>query len=57
MTSHFGLMVVFSVFVAAVFSTIAKDTPGEQLRFGLRLLGGFVGTGLALSWVMRVFPF
>lgn len=57
MTSHFGLMVLFSALVATIFSTIAKDTPGEQLQFGLRLLGGFVATGLALSWVMRVFPF
>ena len=57
MTSHFGLMVIFATFVAVVFSTIAKDTPREQVRFGLRLLGGFVATGFVLGWVMRVFPF
>ncbi len=56
MTTHFGLMVVFAAFVATIFATIAKDTPREQVRFGLTLLGGFVGTGLALGWIMRVFP-
>lgn len=56
MTSHFGLMAVFALFVATIFATIAKDTPKEQARFGLKLFGGFVGTGVVLGWVMRVFP-
>ncbi len=56
MTSHFGLMVVFALFVATVFATIAKDTPKEQVRFGLKLFGGFVGVGIGLGWVMRAFP-
>ena len=56
MTSHFGLMVLFAVFVATIFATIAKDTARDQLLLGLRLVGAFIATGLALGWVMRVFP-
>ena len=56
MTTHLGLMVVFAMFVAAIFATIAKDTPREQFRLVLKLLGGFIGTALALGWIMRVFP-
>jgi len=57
MTSHFGLMVLFSFFVSLVFAVIAKPTPGEQVRMGLQLLGGFVGAGLVLGWVMTALPF
>ena len=56
MTSHFGLMILFAMFVATIFATIAKETAREQLWLGLRLLGAFIATGLALGWVMRVFP-
>ena len=56
MTSHFGLMILFAVFVATIFATIAKDTARDQMLLGLRLLGAFIATGLALGWVMRVFP-
>jgi len=57
MTSHFGLMVLFAFFVSLVFAVIAKDAPKEQARFGLQLLGGFVGAGLVLGWVMLALPF
>ena len=56
MTSHFGLMVLFSFFVSLVFAVIAKDRTGEQARLGLQMLGGFVGAGLALGWVLLAFP-
>ena len=56
MTSHFGLMILFAMFVATIFATIARDTAREQLLLGLRLWGAFIATGLALGWVMRAFP-
>ena len=37
MTSHFGLMVIFSLFVSIVFATLMRDEPREQLKFGGRL--------------------
>ena len=37
-TSHFGLMVIFAVFVSVVFATLMRDEPREQFAFGGRLL-------------------
>ncbi len=56
MTSHFGLMIVFGFFVSLIFATIAKDTPAEQAKLGAKMFGTFVGAGIALGWVMRIFP-
>jgi hypothetical protein len=54
-TSHFLLMVLFSLCVAVVFAFLMKDTPRDQLRFGAVVFGGFVLSALALGWLM--FPF
>ena len=56
MTSHLSLLLLFAVFVSVVFAVLMRDTPVEQLRFGLRLLGGFVGAALVLSWLMYPLP-
>ena len=56
MTSHCGLLVVFAFFVSLVFAVIAKDRPAEQARLGLQLLGGFVGAGLVMGWLMLALP-
>lgn len=55
MTSHFLLMVLFSLLVSVVFAFLMREDPREQLRFGAVLFGGFVVSGLVLGWVM--FPF
>jgi hypothetical protein len=57
MTSHVGLLVLFAVFVAAVFAAIAHDEPAAQFRFGARVFGGLVGAGLLLGWLMFPLPF
>jgi ABC-type transport system involved in cytochrome c biogenesis permease component len=54
-TSHFLLMIVFSLCVAVVFAFLMKDDGREQLRFGAVVFGGFVLSALALGWLM--FPF
>ena len=56
MTSHFGLLVLFSLFVSLVFAVLMRDEVKEQVRFGLRLLGGFVGAAIGLSWLMYFLP-
>ncbi len=56
MTSHLALVVLFSLFVSVVFATLMRDDPGEQLRFGARLIGTFVGVAVILSWILYVFP-
>lgn len=56
MTSHFLLLIVFAVLVSTVFAVLQRDTPREQLRLGLLLTGGFVGTAIVLGWLMLPFP-
>jgi heme A synthase len=56
MTSHLGLLVLFAVFVSIVFAALMRDQPREQLRFGLRLLAGFIGAALVLGWLMYPLP-
>jgi len=56
MTSHFGLLVLFAFFVSLVFAVIAKDTPKEQARLALSLMGSFLGAAVVLGWLMRILP-
>jgi hypothetical protein len=56
MTSHFGLLIVFALFVSVVFAALMRDHPREQLRFGVRLLAGFIGAALVLSWLLYPLP-
>lgn len=55
-TSHIGLLVLFALLVSIVFAAITRETPGDQLRFGARLFGGFLGAALVLGWIMYPFP-
>ena len=52
MTSHLGLMVIFSLFVSVVFAVLTRDEPMEQIKFGARLFGGFVGAGILMGWLL-----
>lgn len=52
MTDHFLLLVVFAFFVSLVFAVLLRDEPGEQLRLGGMMLGGFVAAGFVLGWLM-----
>jgi hypothetical protein len=56
MTSHVALLLMFALFVSVVFAVLLRDEPKEQLRFGLRLLAGFIGAALVLSWLMYPLP-
>ena len=56
MASHLGLLVMSAVFVSAIFAALLRDDPKQQLRFGIRLLAGFVGAALVLSWLMYPLP-
>jgi hypothetical protein len=57
MTSHFGLMVIFALFVSVVFATLMRDEPRDQLLLGARLLAGFVGGGVLAGWLLYPLPF
>ena len=56
MTSHFGLLVLFAMFVSLVFAVLTRDQPMAQLWFGLSLLGGFIGAAVVIGWGMYAFP-
>jgi hypothetical protein len=56
MTSHLGLMLMFSLFVSIVFAVLTRDEPKEQLTLGARLFGGFVGAGILIGWLLYPLP-
>ena len=54
MTTHVGLMVLFSLFVSIVFATMMRDEPAAQLRLGaLQRCVGEVGGGGGVSGERR----
>jgi hypothetical protein len=55
-TTHLGLMALFSIFVSIVFAMLMRDEPREQFSFGLRLLAGFIGAGLGIGWLLYPLP-
>ena len=57
MTSHLGLMVLFALFVSVVLAALMRDEPPDQLRFGARLLVGFVTAGIVVGWLLYPLPF
>jgi hypothetical protein len=56
MSDHLLLMALFAAFVSVTFAALMRDDPREQLAFGARLFGGFVGAGLLLGWLLFPFP-
>ena len=56
MSSHVLLLLVFAFFVSAVFATLARDEPREQLRAGAMMFGGFVAAAVVLGWVLYPLP-
>lgn len=56
MTSHLALMIVFSLFVSIVFAVLTRDDPKEQIVFGARLFGGFIGAGILIGWLLYPLP-
>ena len=50
--SHFAAAVVFAVFASTVFGITQKNTPMEQLRYGLYCFAMFVGGVFVAGWLM-----
>lgn len=49
-------MIVFAAFVSAVFSLLIYEEPKEQVRFAVKVFGGFILVGIVLGWLMYPFP-
>jgi hypothetical protein len=52
MTTHLGVMILFAACVSAVFGTIGRDQPRDQLMLGARIFTGLVIGAYVLGWVM-----
>jgi len=55
-TSHLGLMVLFSLFVSIVFAVLTRDDPRAQLALGARMFAGFIGAGILIGWLLYPLP-
>jgi len=50
-------MLLFAALTSAVFAAIARETPREQLRAGLRMFAAFAAVAFVMGWVMYFIPF
>jgi hypothetical protein len=55
-TTHFGLLVLFALFVSVAFAALMRDDPREQLRTGGLMFGGFIAVAIVLSWLLYPLP-
>lgn len=49
-------MILFAGLTSAVFAAIARETPRDQLRAGLRMFAAFIGAAILLGWLMYFIP-
>jgi hypothetical protein len=52
MTTHLGVMILFAACVAAVFGTLLRDDPGDQVRMAGRVFTALVVGAYGLGWLM-----
>jgi hypothetical protein len=52
--SHFAAAVVFAVFASTVFGITQRNTPREQVRYGLYCFAMFVGGVFVAGWAMAL---
>lgn len=50
--SHFTAVFFFALFASTVFGITQRSTPSGMVRYGLYCFALFVGSAIALSWVM-----
>ena len=53
---HFTALVIFAFCVSIVFALSSKETPREQLRYGIFVFVIFLVVSLGLGWLMAPFP-
>jgi hypothetical protein len=56
MTTHLGLMALFSLFVSIVFATMMRDEPAAQAKLGGQMFVGFVVAGIVVGWLLYPLP-
>ncbi len=50
--SNFTAVVLFALCVSTVFGITMRETPPKMLRYGAYCFALFVGSAIAVSWVM-----
>lgn len=50
--SHFSAALLFAVFTSIVFGITQRNTPREQVRYGLQCFAMFVGGVIIAGWAM-----
>jgi len=50
--SHFTAVLLFALCASAVFGITMRETPRRMLRYGIYCFVLFVGSAIALSWIM-----
>jgi hypothetical protein len=50
--THFAAVVLFALFASIVFGITQRDTPQRMIRYGVYCFLLFVGSAIALSWIM-----
>jgi hypothetical protein len=56
MTTHLGLMAMFSLFVSVVFATMMRDEPAAQAKLGAQMFLAFVVAGIVVGWLLYPLP-
>ena len=54
--SHFGALTMFSALVSTVFAIITKNTPAEQVRYGVFVFFSFLAVAIVVGWIMYPLP-
>ena len=49
-------MALFALFVSVVFAFLIQHEPRAQVMMAARMFAGFVAAGLALGWILLLFP-
>jgi hypothetical protein len=50
--THFAAVVLFALFASIVFGITQRETPQRMIRYGVYCFLLFVGSAIALSWIM-----
>ncbi len=50
--SHFTAVLLFALFASTVFGITQRETPRRMFRYGAYCFVLFVGSVIALSWLM-----
>ena len=54
--SHLGILVIFSVLVAAFFALLTRETPREGVKLFLILAASMILLSLLVAYLMYPFP-